>query len=140
MEEIKTIQKVFAHTNEVIKRMTDTYQFNDENKAFVILRATLRALRDRLSHGEAVHLGSQLPTLLRGFYYEAWSLSTPQSKSRTKNNFLSDVMIHLHGHSEIVLEEAVPAALKTILDMIDQGEAVQVLHELPKDIQELCPE
>jgi len=35
-------------------------------KAYLALRAALHALRDRLTVEEAVHLGAQLPILIRG--------------------------------------------------------------------------
>lgn len=39
-------------------------------KACLALRTALHALRDRLTNEEAVHLGAQLPILIRGIYYE----------------------------------------------------------------------
>jgi uncharacterized protein (DUF2267 family) len=35
--------------------------------AYAVLRGTLHVLRDRLPMEEAVHLGAQLPMLVRGF-------------------------------------------------------------------------
>jgi len=35
----------------------------------------LRTLRDRLTVEDAVHLGAQLPILIRGVYYEGWKLT-----------------------------------------------------------------
>ena len=39
-------------------------------KACLALRTALHSLRDRLTNEEAVHLGAQLPILIRGIYYE----------------------------------------------------------------------
>jgi uncharacterized protein (DUF2267 family) len=44
------------------------------HKAYLALRTVLHALRDRLTVEEAVQLGAQLPMLVRGFYYEGWTL------------------------------------------------------------------
>jgi uncharacterized protein (DUF2267 family) len=139
LQQIKAIQKTTKNTSIAINKMLNLYHFENENKAFVILKATLKALRDRLPQEEAIHLGTQLPALLRGFYYEGWGLNTQKSKSRTSDQFLDDVYFHLGGHEEIELDEAVPVAMKVILDMIDQGEAIDVLHNLPKEIRVLCP-
>jgi uncharacterized protein (DUF2267 family) len=38
----------------------------------------LHVLRDRLTPEQAVHLGAQLPILVRGVYYEGWGAS-PQN-------------------------------------------------------------
>ena len=136
---IRAIQKTYSKVSDCISRLMASHQFQDENKAFVILRATLKALRDRLTTEEALHLGAQLPALLRGFYYEGWNLNQ-QSRIRTKEEFINDVRFHLNGHEDIDLDVATPLALKIILDIIDQGEAIEVLHQLPREIQELCPE
>jgi uncharacterized protein (DUF2267 family) len=37
-----------------------------------VLGAVLHALRDRPQIGLAVHLGAQLPLLVRGLYYDQW--------------------------------------------------------------------
>ena len=37
------------------------------------MRATLHALRDRLTVEEAAQFAAQLPMLIRGFYYEGWN-------------------------------------------------------------------
>ena len=49
-------------------------QFGTGDHQFVhrIIRAWLHGVRDRLAVVEAVHLGAQLPELLRGIYYEGW--------------------------------------------------------------------
>lgn len=139
IENIKAIQKTIQTSSRYIKLMMESGEFKDNNDAFVLLRASLKALRDRIEPGEAIHLGSQLPALLRGFYFEGWDFSAQQKKSRKIEDFLNEVRNHLNGHDEIDLERAVPVAMKIILDMIDQGEAVQVLHNIPKDIRELYP-
>ena len=139
MDNIKAIQRTIQETNEWVNDLCETYEFADKNKAFVLLRATLKALRDRITPGEALHLGGQLPALLRGFYFEGWSPNRAPSKDKTEFDFITSVKVHLAAHDDIDLEMAVPEAMRVILERIDQGEARQVRHILPKDIQELCP-
>lgn len=139
LENIKSIQKTLQTTSRFIKLMMDSGEFNHPNDAFLLLRACLKALRDRVEPHEAIHLGSQLPALLRGFYFEGWKSTPVQSRSHTSSQFLEEIKYHLKGHDSIKLETAVPVTMKVILDLIDQGEAVQVLHNIPKDIRELCP-
>lgn len=138
LEDIKGIQKSLNTTASVLKRMTDTDLFSGRNDAFVVLRATLKALRDRIEVGEAIHLGGQLPALLRGFYYEGWDLSHRPDRTKTQEEFLERVRFHLHGHEALNLWELVPIALKSVFDSIDDGEAEQVIHSLPPEIQDLC--
>lgn len=138
-DEIKAIQKTLQQTNEWLKALMETYDYADYSKAFVLLKATLKALRDRILPGEAVHLGGQLPALLRGYYFEGWDFTKDTTKERTPIAFLSSVRHHLAGHDDIDLEMAVPGALEVIFNHIDKGEAEQVKHMLPKDIQEMWP-
>jgi uncharacterized protein (DUF2267 family) len=139
IENIKSIQKTIQTTSRYLKLMMETGEFKNQNDAFVLLRACLKALRDRLGPGEAVHLGGQLPALLRGFYFEGWDYTVKQKKARTTSEFLQEISNHLNGHEEIDLARAVPIAMKVTLDMIDQGEAVQILHSIPKEIRDLYP-
>lgn len=138
LEDIKGIQKTLNVTAGILKKMTDTNLFANRNDAFVVLRATLKTLRDRIEIGEAVHLGGQLPALLRGFYYEGWDLTHRTDRSKTQEEFLETVRFHLHGHDDLNLWELVPIALKSVFDSIDNGEAEQVVHSLPPEIQDLC--
>ena len=74
----KTLRHFRRHT----AKDTDLAERTDErtglgehpHKAYLALRTVLHALRDRLTLEEAVQLGAQLPMLVRGFYYEGWTL------------------------------------------------------------------
>jgi uncharacterized protein (DUF2267 family) len=139
IESIKAVHKTIQTSSRYLKLMMESGEFKDQNEAFIVLRASLKALRDRIEPGEAVHLGSQIPALLRGFYFEGWDFTGHQTKSRKINEFLHEVRIHLHGHDDIDLAKTVPVAMRVVLDQIDQGEAVQILHNIPKEIRELYP-
>jgi hypothetical protein len=52
------------------------------------LRATLHALRDRLTVEEVAQLGAQLPMLIRGFYYEGWDPTGKPLRERHEEQFL----------------------------------------------------
>ena len=139
LSNVKAVQKTIEKVSSCIERLMELHDFADENEAFVLLRASLWALRDRLSNKEAIQLGTQLPALLRGFYYEGWDMKY-QSISRTQKEFLDEVRSYLNGHTNLDVDKGVPVVLKVVLDMIDQGEAIDVIHQLPKEIQELCPD
>jgi uncharacterized protein (DUF2267 family) len=138
LKNIKAFQKTLNEAADWINELISAHEFKDENKAFIALRATLKALRDRITPDEAVHLGSQLPAILRGYYYEGWS-PHHQTREKTQSDFIASVKSHLLGHDDIDLEMVVPEALRIIFEKIDKGEAEQVKHNLPKEIQEMCP-
>jgi uncharacterized protein (DUF2267 family) len=139
-EEIKSIQKTQERTAHILKKMMDTKEFRTPNHAFVVLRATMKVLRDRIEPGEALHLGGQLPALLRGYYFEGFDITNikqPKSSCKGINEFFGEIRDYLEAYDFMDLEKVVPIALNIILDNIDRGEAAQVVHQLPKDLQEL---
>ncbi len=140
IKNIKAFQTTLNQSAVWINELMDSYAFRDENEAFVLLRATLKSLRDRIGAGEAYHLATQLPALLRGYYFEGWNPHKNPSTDRTPYDFLTSVRAHLGTHHDnIDLELAVPEALRITFEKIDQGEAEDVRQNLPREIQELCP-
>ncbi len=138
LHNIKAIQKTLNQTSDWIKELMEVYDFADEDDAFVLLRATLKTIRDRITPGEAMHLGSSLPALLRGYYFEGWDPNKAPRKDKTVADFLTTVSLHLAGHENIDLEMSVSESMKLIFQKIDQGEAEQVKHNLSAEIQEFC--
>ena len=79
----------------------------DEHRAFRALVAVLRALRDSLTDAEVLQLGSQLPVLLAGHYYQGWKLGTPAVRDRSQEAFLGEIDACFHpeegiDHAEFV--------------------------------------
>src|SRR5271165_6591201 len=55
-----------------LKELSHELGAEDHQYAYRVLRAVLHALRDRLTVDVAAKLAAQLPTLIRGVYYEDW--------------------------------------------------------------------
>lgn len=80
-----TVQK----THEWLKALMEELGWQeDRQRAYLALRAVLHALRDRLLLREALHLGAQLPMLIRSFYYEGWNPTHTPLKERHTEEFL----------------------------------------------------
>lgn len=60
-----------------------------------ILNSLAHAVRDRIGPANAVHLGAQLPMLVRGFYCEGWHMAETPTKERLTENFLEHVNCHV---------------------------------------------
>ena len=58
-----TVQKTHIWLNEIMQELG----WEDRYKAYLGLRTTLHALRDRLPIEETAQLAAQLPMLIRGF-------------------------------------------------------------------------
>ena len=78
----------------------------DRRDAFHVLRAGLHALRDRLTAEEAVRLGQQLPTLVRGLYFEGWRPAGTPVRDPTLEAWLTT----LEGHLLAANADTVPPA------------------------------
>ena len=88
-------------TNLWLKGIMEGLHTDDRHLAYLALRATLHALRDRLGPENAVHLAAQLPMLVRGLYYEGWRLAAAQTKERTRADFFEHIRGELPRGSAI---------------------------------------
>ena len=101
----RTIQKTHAW----LKSLTRV-GFQDEAQAYTALRSVLHALRDRLSREEAVHLGAQLPMLVRGFYYDGWKPSATPTELENRTELYQAVQKNLGATSDVDPAHAVEKA------------------------------
>ena len=108
-------------------------------KTCLALRTALHTLRDRLTVEEAVHLGAQLPILIRGVYYEGWKLTGKPVKERHKTEFLGHIAAVFRDDDTVDPEKVMRAVLKVLARHISAGETEDVKHLLPKTLQELWP-
>jgi uncharacterized protein (DUF2267 family) len=131
-----TLQK----TNEWLDEVMGELAIEERKTAYSALRGTLHVLRDRLPMEEAVHLGAQLPMLVRGFYYEGWRPAREPIKMH-REEFLLRVEEQLAGGAaELHPELVVRAVLQVLSRRISKGEIEQVERTLPSDLRDLWPE
>src|SRR5680860_981248 len=63
----------------------------DRQLAWHVLGAVLRALRDCVPTPLVAHLGSQLPILVRGAYYDQWTPRDKPLELRSREKFFDHV-------------------------------------------------
>ena len=124
-------------TNLWLKAIMDRLHTGDRHLAYLALRATLHALRDRIGPENAVHLSAQLPMLVRGLYYEGWRLAASQTKERTRADFLEHVRSELPRGSAIDPDLAARAVFAVMWQKLDLGEVGKVIDRLPPELKEL---
>lgn len=134
-----TVSHTVQQTQEWLKELRDNADLDDEATALSVLRAVLHQLRDRLTLEEAIEFGAQLPTLLRGIYYEGWRPSRTPERIRSKQKFLDEVLMKLLPRP-VPPEQAVRDVFALIAHHCDPGEVSQVIGQLPADIKQLWPE
>ena len=131
-----TVAHAVQQTQIWLKELADTAGLADEAEALACLRAVLHELRDRLSLEEAVDLGAQLPTLLRGIYYEGFRPHHAHDTDRSAQHFLNAITMRLLPRRP---EPVAKAVLAIVAHHCDPGEIADVIGQLPAEIKELWP-
>jgi uncharacterized protein (DUF2267 family) len=128
----KTLQSTNIWLDEVMEEIGP-----DRHVAWHALGAVLRTLRDRLPLELAAHLGSQLPILVRGTYYDQWEPREKPLALRSQDEFLQHVSEGLRHIRPTNARDATRAVFRTIGDHIDAGQVRKVVAALPTDVKEL---
>jgi uncharacterized protein (DUF2267 family) len=103
------------------------------------LRATLHALRDRLTVEEVAQFSAQFPMLIRGFYYEGWDPTGKPLRVRHKEQFLARIEQELRGDDCRDPEWIAQAVFTVLAQRVTEGEIEDVKHVLPAEIRDLWP-
>lgn len=128
-----TIQKTNGIVNEISEKMGWQER---PNQSLGALRAVLQTLRDRLPIEEVADFGAQLPTLLRGIFYEGWKpASSPVKMDR--DEFIG----RIRQRFAFDLDQPVTLLVKTVLSILNKhvsgGEIKDIKAVLPKELQSL---
>ena len=114
--------------------------WDNKGRSYQLLKSVLQALRDWLPTNESADFAAQLPTLLRGAYYEHWRPATTPVKRRSRADFLDRVDQTVAGELPMPLEAAVAIVLGFLSTKISAGEIEDVRRSLPADLRDLWPE
>lgn len=136
---LDVFDKTLHETNRWLKVVMETLKTDNRRHAFAALRATLQVLRDRIGPNNAVHLGAQLPMLLRGAYYEGWHPAGTPTRERHVENFIAHVASKLPRDLQLDAEHAARASLAALAECVDPGEVAKVAELLPLEIRGLWP-
>ncbi len=138
-----SIPDVVAHgvqqLQEWLKSLRDNGDLAHTDEALAVLRAVLHQLRDRLTLEEAVDLGQQLPTIVRGFYFEGWRPRHLPEKLHTREAFVDAVAQRLLPR-RLDADRAVRDVFALLAHFCDPGEIADVIAQLPSELKELWPE
>ncbi len=129
----RSVEKAHIWVNDVAEELgTDDRQY-----AYRVLRAFLHALRDHLPVTEAAQLSAQLPTFVRGVFYEGWDPGSPRQLGRDVDAFLRRIAGEAGLRGETEASFAAIAAHRVLDRHVSAGEAESVLHLLPEHLREL---
>ena len=134
---VSTFDQSLNTTLEWLRDLQEEMGFDDEQRAFRVMRAVLHALRDRLTIEETADFAAQLPMLLQGVYYHGWTPRGKPEKIRSREEFLDRVAENLMREHDP--EEATRAVFKVLERRMRDGEIEDIKRILPGAIRELWP-
>lgn len=137
---LDVFERTIHKSNEWLSDLMRELHTEDRKYAYRVLRATLHALRDRLIPEEAVHLGAQLPLLIRGFYYEGWKPSATPTDDDLEA-FYDRIVEEMSDQPGVPDPERwVTAVFKVMTERLDRGELGNIRDVLPSGFGSLWPE
>ena len=139
MTGLDVFDRTIHKTNNWLNELMEALGWHDRHKAYLALRVTLHALRDRLTVEEVAQLGAQLPMLIRGFYYEGWDPTGKPLKERHKEEFLARIAEQFSGDDQADAEQVARAVFSVLSDRVTEGEIEDVKHVLPAELRDLWP-
>ncbi|ADI05437.1 hypothetical protein SBI_02316 [Streptomyces bingchenggensis BCW-1] len=126
--------------NRLLKEIEEAYGWPKERRkqSYAALRSVLHHLRDRLPVDEAVQFGAQLPTLLRGVYYDGWRPAHTPVKMNSEEFFRrvrADFPYAIEGDTE----QLVRTVLQALERHVSEGEWNDLKARLPSSLASVMP-
>ena len=118
---------------------SEQMHIEDRHDAYRALRSVLHVLRDRLTPEQAVHLGAQLPLLVRGIFYDGWRIAGKPSDERQPVDFATLIaadLLPLLARDVLRVTRAVFCLLQKELE---RGETEKIIATLPHPLRVLWP-
>lgn len=133
-------EKYAAKGNEWINKIAQLGEM-PEDQAGRILKATLHALRNRLTIEESFHLLSQLPMALKGVYVDGWRVPQRFERIRHLHEFLDDIR-SIEGATAAYdlgndqkAKERVGIVFQILHEHISEGEMENILGQFSEEIR-----
>jgi uncharacterized protein (DUF2267 family) len=123
-----------------LNELDQNAHLDSKRQAYRLLRATLHALRDWVNPDQAADLGAQLPTLIRGIYYEGWNPSATPRNARGKDDFVAHVQSNFDADPLRNPDLAIGAVFALLNKHVGSGQLAQMRNSLQKPLRALWPE
>lgn len=131
------IERSAEKANIWLKDVASELGEDDLRYSYRVLRAVLHVLRDRLTIDVAAKLAAQLPTLIRGIYYEDWDPSRKPMPPHTIDTFLEHVVSEGRFSGESEASVAVTAVAAVLRKHLTLDEIEAILAIMPEKIRVL---
>ena len=133
-------EKYAAKGNEIVNKLAALLSV-PEDKSARILRATLHALRNRISIEESFHLLAQLPVALKGVYVDGWKPLEYHERIRHLHDFLNEIRLqdsslaaYDFGNDEKA-RMLVGRVFQILQQFVSEGEMADIIGNLPSELK-----
>jgi uncharacterized protein (DUF2267 family) len=137
MSEPRIIDRSAEQAHIWLRELATELGAEDHRAAYRALRAVLHTTRDRLTVEESAQLAAQLPTMVRGIYYEGWKPSRVPARYHDVDSFLASVRDEGMLAGETEASVAVGAVAQLLRRHVSEGEIDDVLAVLPESLRPL---
>ena len=131
------IERSAEKANNWLQEVAVSWATDDLQYAYRALRAVLHVLRDRLAIDVAARLAAQLPTLIRGIYYEDWDPGRTPMPPYTVDTLLEHVVSEGRFSGETEASVAVTAVVAVLRRRLGPDEIEAVLAVMPDELRVL---
>jgi uncharacterized protein (DUF2267 family) len=135
---IEELRGAVLATEEWIDELMRRLDWHDREGTYMALVAALHALRDGLPNDEAVYLGTQLPLLLRGLYYEGWHPSG-RRQTKSRNAFLKRIHDGVHRDPAVDAEQVARAVFALLAAHLSAAELEDAKAATPTPLHNFWP-
>lgn len=111
-------------------------EWHDPDRALSAMIGALHALRDSLVAEEAVYLGSCLPALLRGFYYEGWH---PNGLLKSREAFFRRIEDATNRDPAVEPESVARGLFRLLASHMPQAELENAKARTPEELYGFWP-
>ena len=136
---VAALDHAVQQTNSWLKKLVEDHHFRDRHHAYSALRAVLHVLRDRLTLEQKLHLGAQLPMMVRGIYYEGWHIESKPKRDRNVDEFAASVGKQLPPNFPRDPVGTSKAVFDVLWQELDPGETAKIIDSMPLALRSMWP-
>lgn len=140
-------EKFVQDANSYVKKLAADLGHPDElGRVFIIWRAVMHAIRERIQISESFDLMSQLPLLLKGMYVHNWKYhEKPPLDYDTIEEMKTVVKKYQDQYGEQQFdwskstEEIISITLLSLNEYLTEGQLEHVKGQMPEEVKSLFP-
>lgn len=137
---LKLIDTAVQEANRWLSEVDDRLERDDRQRSYRVLRAVLHAVRDHLTVNEATDLGAELPTIIRGIYYEGWNSARNPARMRRAADFVAAVQAAYGAERLPAPEHAIRAVFEVLDRHLSEGGMEDVRQSFTREVRALLGE